>query len=101
MIFLFVDANENVIDGVLCSRLVDLDFTPCAHSLYDSVPNTHVEGSECIKEFWGLYSLKVMRIQLLSFHGGIGNHRPFIVNSPQGQLVAFSFTALSILTAVS
>jgi hypothetical protein len=79
-IFLFMDANENVIDGQLCSKLAELGFTPWAHCLHGTVPNTHVEGSECIEEFWGSYGLEVTGIQLLSFHEGIGDHRPFIVD---------------------
>lgn len=79
-IFLFMDANENVIDGQLCSQLSTLGFSPWAHKLHGTVPNTHVEGSECIEEFWGSHGLEVTGVKLLSFHEGIGDHRPFIVD---------------------
>jgi hypothetical protein len=49
-IILFMDANENCIDGPLCTCLADIGLAPQAHRLYGRVPNTHVEGSECIEE---------------------------------------------------
>lgn len=61
-------------------KLAELGFMPWAHQLHGTVPNTHVKGSECIEEFWGSCGLEVAGIQLLSFHEGIGDHRPFIVN---------------------
>ncbi len=79
-IILFMDANENCIDGPLCSRLADIGLAPQAHRLYGRVPNTHVEGSECIEEVWCSFGIEITGIQLLSFHEGIADHRPFIVD---------------------
>jgi hypothetical protein len=100
-IFLFMDANENVIDGQLCSKLAELGFTPWAHRLHGSVPNTHVEGSECIEEFWGSYGLEVTGIQLLSFHEGIGDHRPFLVDLRRDLQLASFCTELFAQTAAA
>jgi hypothetical protein len=79
-IMLYMDANENVIDGPLCSALVDLGFTPEAHRLHGYIPNTHVSGSECIEEVWCSFGLEVTAIQILSFHKSIGDHRCFLVD---------------------
>lgn len=64
-IMLYMDANENVIDGPLCSRLRDLGFTPSAHNLHGRIPNTHVAGSECIDEVWVSHGLEVTGVQVL------------------------------------
>lgn len=79
-IMLYMDANENVIDGPLCSALADLGFTPEAHRLHGYIPNTHVSGSECIEEVWCSFGLEVTAIQILSFHKSIGDHRCFLVD---------------------
>jgi hypothetical protein len=81
-ILLYMDANENVIDGPLCrEQLENLGFTPWAHRLHSFIPNTHVEGSECIEEVWGSYGVEVMGIiQVLPFHQSIGDHRSFRVD---------------------
>jgi hypothetical protein len=79
-ILLYMDANENVIDGPLCKRLADLGLSPNAHRLHGFIPNTHVSGSECIDEVWSSIGLEVTGIQLQSFHKSIGDHRTFIVD---------------------
>ena len=79
-IFIYMDANENVISGKLCSQLADLGFTPWAHRIHGSIPNTHPEGSECIDEFWGSYGLEVTNIQLLPYFSSSGDHRTVIVD---------------------
>lgn len=79
-IMLYMDANENVIDGPLCAGLATLGFTPEAHRLHGYIPNTHVLGSECIEEIWCSYGLEVTGIQILSFHKSIGDHRCFLVD---------------------
>jgi hypothetical protein len=75
-----MDANKNVIDGPLCSRLRDLGFTPSAHNLHGRIPNTHVAGSECIDEVWVSHGLEVTGVQVLSFHQSVGDHRSFLLD---------------------
>lgn len=79
-IILYMDANENVFDGPLCSQLAALGFTPMAHQLHGKIPNTHVEGSECIEEIWASPGVEITGIQILSFHQSIGDHRTFLVD---------------------
>ena len=79
-ILLYMDANENVIDGPLCHKLTSLGFTAMAHRLAGFVPNTHVEGKECIDEVWASHGLEVTAIQLMSFHQSVGDHRTFLVD---------------------
>jgi hypothetical protein len=79
-ILLHMDANENVLTGPLCSRLAELGFTPCAHSLHGHIPNTHVSGTECIDEVWSSFGLEVTGVQVQSYHNSVGDHRSFLVD---------------------
>ena len=79
-ILLYMDANEPVLDGPLCSQLAEFGLTPMAHKFHGTIPNMHVEGSECIDKVWASPGVEVTGIQLLSFHQSIGDHRTFIVN---------------------
>jgi hypothetical protein len=79
-ILLYMDANENVLNGPLCRQLEAIGFAPWAHKMHGIIPNTHVEGSECIDEVWGSYGVEVTAVQVLSFHESIGDHRSFIVD---------------------
>jgi hypothetical protein len=79
-ILLYMDTNENVINRPLCRELDAIGFTPWAHRLHGFIPNTHVEGSECIEEVWGSYGVEVTGVQILPFHQSIGDHRSFIVD---------------------
>lgn len=79
-ILFYMDANENVLTGPLCKELVALGFTPWAHKLHGFIPNTHVNGSECIDEVWGSFGVEVTGVQVLSFHESVGDHRSFIVD---------------------
>lgn len=90
-ILLYMDANEHVVSGPLCSGLARLGFTPNGHRLLGSLPNTHVEGRECIDEVWSSFGLEVTAIQVQSFHQSIGDHRSFLVDfTTRAQLSAFS-----------
>jgi hypothetical protein len=75
-----MDANEHVLDGPLCTGLTGLGFTPAAHSFYGKLPNTHVNGSECIDEVWVSHGVEVLGVQVLSFHQSVGDHRGFIID---------------------
>jgi hypothetical protein len=77
---MYMDANENVITGPLCSKLADIGLIPWGHRLHGHLPNTHVEGSECIDEVWGSIGLEVTGLKVLPFTESIGDHRTFIVD---------------------
>jgi hypothetical protein len=79
-ILLYMDANENVITGPLCSKLADIGLTPWGHRLHGHLPNTHVEGSECIDEVWGSIGLEVTGLKVLPFSESIGDNRTLIVD---------------------
>lgn len=79
-IMLYLDANENVLEGPLCQGLMALGFSPAAHMMHGHIPNTHVSGSECIDEVWVSYGIEVTGVQVLSFHQSVGDHRSFLVD---------------------
>jgi hypothetical protein len=77
---LYLDANENILEGPLCQGLMALGFSPAAHSMHGRLPNTHVSGSQCIDEVWVSFGLEVTGVQVLCFHQSVGDHRSFLVN---------------------
>ena len=67
-IFLYMEANEDVINWPLCHQLSELGFVAWTHLIQGKVLDTRVEGKEWIDEFWGLYDLVVTNIQVFSYH---------------------------------
>ena len=75
-----MDANENVLHGIMCKQLVKDD-------LKMREPKTWFRGSEAIEGIWVLSDIEVIRASYLPFEGSLGDHRPVIADLTMGSVL--------------
>ena len=89
-IVLMMDANANVVDGVLSKMLAkdDIQLKEAVHSV-TSVhgPKTHLRGRESINGIWFTPDLDLQSAAYLSFNADMGYHRPVMADFTQASLL--------------
>ena len=81
-LFLFMDANEHIIDGELNMMLAQegIDLEEITHKYWPpgEEPNTHIEGKIPIDGGWKTPDIEVENYLSLSFEESSGDHRTMI-----------------------
>ena len=87
---LMMDANEDVIDGVMCRQLrkADVGMREAVHAVTTGKgPNKYFKGSEAIDGIWTTTEIEVTSAAYLPFDPELGDHRPVIANMSKRSLV--------------
>ena len=85
-----IDANENVVDGVMSKRLAEeeMDMREAVHQkVAVKGPKTNFQGKESIDGIWILLDLEVTGASHLPFDPDIGDHRPVMVDITTGSVL--------------
>jgi hypothetical protein len=81
-IFLFMDANKHITNGLIHTRLTgkDVGLQEISHRSWgDTPPHTHINGSIPIDGIFASPELEMTHCLHLSFHESVGDHRTMIV----------------------
>ena len=81
-ILLLMDANEHILKGELCTRIMrELDMVEATHCHWGGdEPNTYIRGSEPIDTVLHTRDLEVLAVKQLSFHNSVGDHRSVLLD---------------------
>ena len=85
-----MDANNNVVDGVLSKMLAkdDIELKESVHSVASGQgPKTHFRGKESINGTWFTLDLDLRSAAYLPFDANIGDHRPVMTDFTQASLL--------------
>jgi len=91
-IILCMDANEHVLYGGLCKRLLDeklgLNLAEISHKAWsEQEPNTYIDGSKPIDGVWASEGLEIGGFKMLSFGESVGDHRTMIFDVTTRSLI--------------
>ena len=87
---LMMDANEDVIYGVMCRQLrkADVGMREAVHvATKCKGPNMYFKGSEAIDGIWTTTEIELMSAVYLPFDQELGDHRQVIANMPKRSIV--------------
>ena len=82
-VILMMDANEDVVDGVMCRQLSgeDLKMREVVHSTTrERGPKTHFKGSIAIDGIWVSEEIGINQAAYMPFDAELGDHRPVVAN---------------------
>ena len=82
-VVLMMDANENVVMGVMSRELAQegIDMKEAVHGMTEGLgPKTHFRGKESIDGIWVSTDLEVTGASYLPFDPDVGDHRPVMID---------------------
>ena len=89
-VVLTMDANANVVDGVLSKMLAkdNIKLKEAVHSVTSGHgPKTHFRGKESIDGIWFTLDLDLRSATYLPFDADMGDHRPVMADFTQASLL--------------
>ena len=80
-VVLFIDANEQIMDGLISRALAGINMTEITHKFWEpgTKPHTHISGSTAIDGIFLPHDLETSGLVELSFDKSVGNHRTMII----------------------